>query len=493
MTHSTALVEKSGSDTIHGCTVALENHEISSVVLCEKFIDRYHQIDSNVRGFLNLNEDTILTHAKESDKRRRSGQQLSRYDGVPIAIKDNISVRGQPCSCASQILKGYTAPYDATVIAKLKAAGFICFGRTNMDEFAMGSSTENSSYFPTCNPWDLTTVPGGSSGGSAAVVASGQVPASLGSDTGGSIRQPASFCGVVGLKPTYGRVSRYGLVAFASSLDQIGPITHDVRDAAILLDVLSGNDPRDSTTLSESDEGLEQSLKATEISTFKIGVPQKLLVDKALSPEVRILTERAISVYRNAGCDVVDIALPHMDYALASYYIIATAEASSNLARFDGIRYGNRKCDDGSDLLNTYLKTREYGFGMEVKRRILLGTYVLSSGYYDAYYLKAQKMRTLIRKDFDDAFKLCDIMITPVTPTPAFKLGSVTDPLQMYLSDIYTIPANLSGVCAISIPAGVSSQGHPVGLQLTGASMCERNILQAGHWFLHQQRKESDV
>ena len=433
-----------------------------------------------------------MNQALESDRRKASGKSLGPYDGIPLAIKDNISVQGQPCSCASQLLNNYISPYNATVITNLKNAGIICFGRTNMDEFAMGSSTENSSYFQTLNPWDITAVPGGSSGGSAAVIASGQAPAALGSDTGGSIRQPASFCGVVGLKPTYGRVSRYGLVAFASSLDQIGPITNDVKDAALLLDMISGHDPMDSTSLSDSTPDFEKSLQSIDISKLKIGIFQELFDDEALSPEVRTTVQQAISLYKDAGCKSVSISLPHMNYAVASYYIIATAEASSNLARYDGIRYGRRRCNENDDLLTSYLKTREYGFGIEVKRRILLGTFVLSSGYYDEYYLKAQKIRTLIRQDFENAFKACDIIVMPVTPTTAFKIGSVTNPLEMYLSDSYTIPANLSGMCALSIPAGSDSQGHPIGLQLLGASLREKDILRAGHWFMEQNPNTQD-
>ena len=489
----TDLRQKAVYHTVHSCSAALESGEITSFTLCEMLIERYRQIDTKIRGFVHLPVDDIMNQARESVRRRAAGKSLGPYDGVPVAIKDNISVQGQPCYCGSQILANYVSPYDATVIANLQKAGIICFGRTNMDEFAMGSSTENSSYFPTVNPWDTTVVPGGSSGGSAAVVASGQVPAALGSDTGGSIRQPASFCGVVGLKPTYGRVSRYGLVAFASSLDQIGPITNDVRDSALLLDLISGHDPKDSTSLSDSTNDFGQSVNTVDVSKFRIGIFPDLFEEKSLSPEVRTTVQRAVSLYEEAGCQIVNIALPNMNYAVASYYIIATAEASSNLARYDGIRYGRRQCNENDDLLTSYLKTREYGFGLEVKRRILLGTFVLSSGYYDAYYLKAQKMRTLIRRDFQEAFKICDIIIMPVTPTTAFKIGSMKNPLEMYLSDTYTIPANLSGICAVSVPAGVDSQNHPIGVQLIGDALKEKTILQAGHWFMQQFSQKTDT
>ena len=398
--------------------------------------------------------------------------------GVPLAIKDVLNVEGQPCTCGSKILKGYVSPYDATAIAKLRARGAIFLGRVNMDEFAMGSSTENSAYQVTRNPWKLDHVPGGSSGGSAAAVAADEAIAALGTDTGGSIRQPASFCGCVGLKPTYGRVSRYGLTAYASSLDQIGPITKDVRDAAILLGAMAGHDPMDSTTVDVPVPDYSAALK-TDLKGMKLGLPKEYFV-KGMDAEVEKAVRAAVEHCRGLGAEIVEVSLPNTPYAIATYYVIATAEASANLARFDGVRYGARV--EGEDPIDMYGKTRAAGFGTEVKRRIILGTYVLSSGYYDAYYLRAQKVRTLIRNDFENVFRTCDAILTPVAPTAAYPIGeNADDPLQMYLGDIFTVTANLAGICGISVPCGFTSGRLPVGLQVLGPAFGEEKILRVAH------------
>src|SRR5438128_3519203 len=402
--------------------------------------------------------------------------------GIPIAIKDIISVMGQPCTCASKILQGYRATYDATVIRKLRAAGAIPFGKTNLDEFAMGSSTENSALKLTRNPWDLSRVPGGSSGGSAAAVAADAAFGALGTDTGESIRQPAALSGIVGLKPTYGRNSRFGLVAFASSLDQVGPLTKTVRDSALIMNAIAGHDPYDSTSLNEPvpdyTAGLGHDLKG-----IRLGLPKEYMIE-GIDPQVKTAIHAAVKQLQSLGAEMVEVSLPHTDYAIAAYYIIATAEASANLARFDGVRYGHR-AENPKDLLDHYGRTREEGFGAEVKRRIILGTYVLSSGYYDAYYLRAQKVRELIRQDFAEVFEKVDALISPTSPTPAFKLGERTDdPLQMYLADIFTSPANLAGICGISVPCGFADvDGHrlPIGLQLLGKALDEARILQIAH------------
>ncbi|MEK6694986.1 MAG: Asp-tRNA(Asn)/Glu-tRNA(Gln) amidotransferase subunit GatA, partial [Nitrospirota bacterium] len=399
--------------------------------------------------------------------------------GVPIALKDVLAVRGQPLNCASKILGTFTSPYDATVVEKLKAAGAVIFGRLNMDEFAMGSSTENSAFQTTRNPWDTARIPGGSSGGSAAAVAADECIASLGSDTGGSIRQPAACCGVVGLKPTYGRVSRYGLVAFASSLDQIGPITKDVRDAALMLQVIAGHDPLDSTSADVPVPDYQKALKFN-LRGMKVGVPMEFFAE-GLDPEVELAVRTAIIKLQELKAEIRVISLPMTQYAVATYYLIATAEASSNLARYDGVKYGYRAAKE-KGLLEMYMKTRQEGFGAEAKRRIMLGTYALSAGYYDAYYGKAQAVRTLIKRDFDDAFKDVDVIVTPTMPTPAFKLGEkVQDPLQMYLSDIYTISVNLAGVPAIVVPCGFSSGKLPIGLQIIGRPFEEDKIIRAAY------------
>jgi aspartyl-tRNA(Asn)/glutamyl-tRNA(Gln) amidotransferase subunit A len=400
--------------------------------------------------------------------------------GMPLAIKDNICTEGVLTTCASRMLGNFVPPYDATVIRKLREQGYVLLGKTNLDEFAMGSSTENSAYGSSRNPWNLHCVPGGSSGGSAAAVAADECAAALGSDTGGSIRQPAAFCGVVGLKPTYGRVSRYGLVAFASSLDQIGPITKDVTDAALLLGVIAGHDPLDSTSADAPVPDYLKALKKKDLKKLKVGVPVEFFAE-GIDPEVEQSVRAAIEELKSLGGEIVEIQLPRTDAAVATYYVIATAEASSNLARFDGVKFGLR-AKETRDLLDLYMKTRQEGFGPEVKRRIMLGTYALSAGYYDAYYGKAQAVRTLIRQDFDAAFKEVNLIVTPVTPTPAFKLGEkIEDPLQMYLSDIYTISVNLAGLPAISVPCGFSRAGLPIGLQLIGRAFEEDTLLRAAH------------
>jgi len=440
-------------------------------------------LDSLADSIVAKNSDigAYLSHDLESAKAEANTADLSLpLGGIPIAIKDNINVKGQPCSCASKFLEGaYKSPYDATVIRKLREAGAIPFGRANMDEFAMGSTTENSALGKTCNPHDLTRTPGGSSGGSAAAVASHTAIAALGSDTGGSIRQPASHCGVVGLKPSYGRVSRYGLVAFASSLDQIGPLTNSVEDAALMLNAISGYDIQDATCLNETVPDFTQGLDAG-VKGMKLGLPKEYFAD-GIDPAVRATVEKAIAGLESQGAEIVEISLPHTEYAVATYYIIAPAEASSNLSRFDGVRYGNR-VEKPEDVLEVYRKSREQGFGAEVKRRIILGTYVLSSGYYDAYYNRAQKVRTLIRQDFQKAYQNVDAILSPVTPSAAPLLGAdKDDPLQQYLADIYTLSANLAGICGISVPCGtIASDTNtqlPVGLQILGPHMSEQSLL----------------
>ncbi len=464
--------------SIHALADDLENKVCTSAELVEAYLERIDREDGTIGAFLKLNKEHVRLAAKESDRRRAAGAPLSRYDGIPIGIKDCIVVEDETCSCASKALEGVVSPYDATVVARLKAHGFLPLGRLNMDEFAMGSSCEHSAFQNTHNPHDAKRVAGGSSGGSAACVAASFAPAALGSDTGGSIRQPAAFCGVVGLKPTYGRVSRNGLVAFASSLDQVGPLTSNVEDAAILLDIIAGHDPLDSTSLPLPAGGYLEAVRnaPNSLKGKKIGLPKEYFEAGGLSKGVESVIRESIERAKALGAEIVDVSLPHTKYAVAVYCIVATAEASANLARFDGMRYGKRS--DSKDLLDTYLKSRGAGFGDEVKRRILLGTYVLSSGYYDAYYLKAQKVRTLIRRDFEEAFKQCDLLLTPVTPDVAFEFGAKSDPLQMYLSDIFTIALNLSGNCGISLPAGMDSEtGMPVGIQLLAPALAEAELL----------------
>jgi aspartyl-tRNA(Asn)/glutamyl-tRNA(Gln) amidotransferase subunit A len=453
----------------------LAEKKISAVELMQAVLARTKAVDAKVQAFNSFDEADALSQAHASDARRAGGQARGLLDGIPIGIKDVISVAGQPLTASSKMLANFVSPYDATVTRKLKDAGAICWGRLNLDEFAMGSSTENSAFKSTCNPWDLTRVPGGSSGGSAAALAAGEAVASLGSDTGGSIRQPAALCGVVGLKPTYGLVSRYGLIAFASSLDQIGPFTRTVEDAAVLLGTIAGHDANDSTSFKTEIPGYRAEL-AKRKGPWKLGIAKEYFAE-GLDPEVNAAVQAAIGYYQKLGCEIREISLPHTKYAVGVYYIIATAECSSNLARYDGIRYGHRS-KDATDALDIYFKSRAEGFGPEVKRRIILGTYVLSSGYYDAYYLRAQKVRTLIRRDFLNAYQEVDAILTPTSPTPAFKQGEkAADPLAMYLSDIYTIGVNLAGLPGISLPCGFSKSGLPIGLQIIGQPFKEADLL----------------
>lgn len=456
----------------------LYRREVTAREVIEACLHRIESVDRQLHAFLQVDADDALAQAEAADRRLAAGENRPLL-GIPIAIKDAIAVRGHPLTCASRILGQFISPYDATVIEKLKAAGAIVFGRLNMDEFAMGSSTENSAFGPTLNPWHREYVAGGSSGGSAAAVAADECLAALGSDTGGSIRQPAAFCGCVGLKPTYGRVSRYGLVAYASSLDQIGPLTKSVADAALMLEVLAGHDPHDSTSVPRPVPAYTQAL-GRPVKGLRLGLPKEYFVG-GLDPEVKKTVAEAIRVLEAQGVEMREISLPHTEYAIATYYIIATAEASANLARFDGVRYGQRV--EGADPIELYCRTRGQGFGAEVKRRIILGTYVLSSGYYDAYYLRAQKVRTLIRRDFLQAFEQVDAILTPTAPTPAFRLGEKTaDPLQMYLTDIFTISCNLAGLCGISVPCGFATDPRrPIGLQLLGRHFDEETLLRLAY------------
>jgi aspartyl-tRNA(Asn)/glutamyl-tRNA(Gln) amidotransferase subunit A len=467
--------------TISELSDKLIKREVSAREATQACLDQINRVDGRIHAFISCNAADALAQADAADQALARGVTGQPLLGIPIALKDVIVAKGQPVNCGSRILGNYVSPYDATVVEKLKAAGAIVFGRLNMDEFAMGSSTENSAFAPTKNPWHTAHIPGGSSGGSAAAVIADECLASLGSDTGGSIRQPAALCGCVGFKPTYGRVSRYGLVAFASSLDQIGPLTKDVRDAATLLEVLSGVDPRDSTSVPQPVPHYAASLTG-DIKGLKLGLPKEYMVE-GLAPAVSQAVHAAVEQLQKLGAEVQEISLPHTDYAVATYYIVATAEASANLARFDGIRYGARV--EGADPIELYGKTRGAGFGPEVKRRIILGTYVLSSGYYDAYYLRAQKVRTLIRQDFLKAFEKVDAIVTPTTPTAAFKIGEKSDdPLQMYLSDIFTISCNLAGICGVSLPCGFTPDPKlPIGLQLLGKPFGEETILKVAHAF----------
>lgn len=452
----------------------LKEKKFSSLELTSNYLKRIEEENPQINAFITVMKEESEKRAEEIDEKRLKKEEVGLLAGLPLAIKDNILIEGITCTAGSKILSNYKASYDATVIKKLKEADAVFLGKTNMDEFAMGSSTENSYFGPTKNPYDLARVPGGSSGGSAAAVAAKMCPAALGSDTGGSIRQPASFCGVVGLKPTYGRVSRFGLIAMASSLDQIGPITRSVEDAALLLGVLEGRDDHDSTSL---DSSFPIKVKNKDLTDFRLGIPKEYFV-KGLEAGVKETIKKTIAHLEQQGAKVEEVSLPHTSIALPCYYLIMSAEASANLARFDGIRYGFR--EEAPDLLRTYLETRTKGFGDEVKRRILLGVYGLSAGYYDAYYLKAQKIRTLIKQDFDKVFEKVDCLLTPTSPTPAFKLGEkMNDPLQMYLSDIFTIPVNLAGLPAISLPVG-KTDSLPIGLQIIGPAFREDLILSLG-------------
>ncbi len=455
-------------------------HGASIPDVVKQAVDNAERLNSTLNAFLHIDREGALERAADLEESKGPGlSPMNPLYGAPIAVKDNICVRGMQATCGSRILAGYHPPYDATVIERLTVAGAVIVGKTNCDEFAMGSSNENSAYGPVRNPWDTERVPGGSSGGSAAAVAARIVPAALGSETGGSVRQPAALCGIVGVKPTYGRVSRYGLVAFGSSLDQVSVFGLTVKDAALVLQTIAGRDERDATTADVEVPDYANALSG-DLKGARIGVPRELF-GEGLDAEVRARVEAAIEAFRELGAEIVDVQLPHAKYSIAVYYIIATAEASSNLARYDGVRYGYR-AEDPEDLKQMYRRTREEGFGAEVKRRIMLGTYVLSSGYYDAYYLKAQQVRTLLRQDLLSAFGACDAVLTPTTPTPAFRLGEKTDdPLAMYLSDIYTCMANLAGVPGVSVPCGLTSAGLPVGLQLMGPHWGEADILRLAH------------
>lgn len=452
--------------------------QVSATDATTRFLARTEKYNPELNALLYVAREKALEQAAKVDAKRKAGEPLGRLAGVPVVVKDNICVKGMPNTCASKILEGYVPPYDAHVTERLLAEDAVILGKANMDEFAMGSSNENSAYGPVKNPWDTARAPGGSSGGSAAACAARFAPLTLGSDTGGSVRQPAAFCGVTAIKPTYGRVSRYGLVAFASSLDQVGPITRDVRDAARLLSVLAGPDGRDATCVAKPAEDYERFCGQT-VRGLRIGVLRGL-AEQGNDPAVTAAFEASIAALRAQGAEIVEVELPNLGHAVATYYLVATAEASSNLARFDGMRYGLRV--DGKDLTATYGATRTAGFGKEVKRRIMLGTYALSAGYYDAYYLKAQKVRTLISDDYRRAFERCDVIATPTAPTPAFKLGEkVNDPLSMYLADIYTLPPSLAGIPALSTPAGFTPEGLPVGLQLAAPIFEEGRLISVAH------------
>jgi aspartyl-tRNA(Asn)/glutamyl-tRNA(Gln) amidotransferase subunit A len=464
--------------TLHDAGEKLRTQELSSQELTLAAFQRIRETDDKIHAYITLCRDGALEQAKQADERLKRGGNTPPLLGIPIAVKDNFLTHGLRTTCASKILGDFIPPYDATTVKRTREAGAIIVGKTNLDEFAMGSSTENSAYVPTRNPWDPERVPGGSSGGSAAAVAADQCMAALGTDTGGSIRQPAAFCGVVGLKPTYGRVSRYGIIAFASSMDQVGSLTKDVRDCALMLEAIAGHDPADSTSADRPVPRYSDALTG-DVKGLRLGVPEEYFIT-GIAPEVEQAVRDAIRLLAKNGAVVEEISLPHTEYAVAVYYIVATAEASSNLARYDGMRFGHRA--GGKDLLETYMLSREEGFGPEVKRRIMLGTYVLSAGYYDAYYLKAQRARALIKQDFDEAFRRCDAIITPTAPTTAFKIGEkIANPLQMYLSDIYTISVNLAGLPALSLPCGFDGDGMPIGLQIIGKPFDEASILRLAY------------
>jgi aspartyl-tRNA(Asn)/glutamyl-tRNA(Gln) amidotransferase subunit A len=476
--------------TIHALSDLLDKRDVSARDVTEACYRRIEAVEERVHAYLTLTRESALTQAETADRRRRSGESGPLL-GIPLAIKDVICTNGVRTTCGSKNLYNFVPPYDATVMERLNAAGIIVLGKTNMDEFAMGSSTEHSAFGITHNPWDLNTIPGGSSGGSAAAVAADECVAALGSDTGGSIRQPAACCGIVGFKPTYGRVSRYGLVAYASSLDQIGPMTKDVRDAALVLNVIAGKDPLDSTSADIAVPDFTQTL-GREVKGLRVGIPREYFI-AGIDPDVQQAVRTAIKVLAGLGAVGTDVSLPHTEYGVAAYYILAPSEASSNLARYDGVKYGYRT-PQWTNLREMYMRTRDEGFGVEVKRRIMLGTYALSAGYYDAYYKKAQQVRTLIRQDFEQAFRHVDVIVAPTAPTPAFRLGEKTaDPLQMYLSDVFTIPVNLAGLPGISLPCGVSSTGLPIGLQIIGKPFDEATVLRVAYAFEqhteHHRRK----
>lgn len=474
----------------------LVNKERSAVEITQEALDRITQLEPKLKSFLCVTADRAMAQAVQVDAQIAAGEEIGLLAGIPIAVKDNMCTQGVPTTCASRILENFVPPYDATVVSKLQAAGAVIVGKANMDEFAMGSSTETSAYQVTANPWDLERVPGGSSGGSAAAVASGECVVSLGSDTGGSIRQPASFCGLVGMKPTYGLVSRYGLVAYASSLDQIGPFGRSVEDTAILLKTIAGYDQKDSTSLNVEIPDYAQALKPSlrPKGLIRIGVIKETF-GAGLDSAVKDAVTKAIEQFQQLGAEIQVVSCPRFRYGLPTYYVIAPSEASANLARYDGVKYGFRS-PDSDNLLDMYAKTRSQGFGSEVKRRIAIGTYVLSAGYYDAYYLKAQKVRTLIKEDFEKAFAQVDVLVTPTAPTTAFKAGEkFNDPLSMYLSDLMTIPVNLAGLPALSLPCGFDDQGLPIGIQLIGNVLQESRLFQVAHayeqstnWHLHRPK-----
>jgi aspartyl-tRNA(Asn)/glutamyl-tRNA(Gln) amidotransferase subunit A len=464
--------------TIHEAAGLLRGRQVSSVELTQAVLDRIVAVDNRVRAYLTLTPELALEQAAEADARLRCGDDASPLLGIPMAIKDLLCTQGIPTTCGSRILEDFVPPYDATVVTRLREAGAVLLGKSNMDEFAMGSSTENSAFFPTHNPWDLDRVPGGSSGGSAAAVAAGEATFALGTDTGGSVRLPAAFCGVVGLKPTYGRVSRYGLVAFASSLDQVGPLTRDVTDAALVLNAIAGHDRLDSTCVDAPVPDYTQGL-GDGVRGLRLGVPKEYFV-KGMQPGVENAVRAAMDRLVALGATLEEVSLPHTEYALPVYYLIAPAEASANLARYDGVKFG-LSAPEAECLWDAYLAARGEGFGPEVKRRIMLGTYALSAGYYDAYYLKAQKVRTLVKADFDAAFARCDALLAPVSPTVAFRIGErMEDPLAMYLADVCTLSVNLAGICAVSVPCGLSD-GLPVGLQVIGEAFDEAMVLRVAH------------
>lgn len=466
--------------TVHELQEKIASKELTISEIIKAYSDRIDEKEKDVEAFVTILTDDAKAKAKEVDEKINNGEHISNFEGIPIGIKDNMCTKGIKTTCSSKMLENFIAPYDATVIENLNKEGLISLGKLNMDEFAMGSSTENSAIKKTKNPWNLNTVPGGSSGGSAAAVAANMVPWALGSDTGGSIRQPAALCGVVGLKPTYGLVSRYGLVAYASSLDQIGPITKDVYDNAMLLNLITGHDPKDSTSMDIPKVDYTKALK-NDVKGLKIAVPKEFFAE-GLNPEVKAKLEEAMDKYRELGAVVEEVSLDISEYSLATYYIISCAEASSNLGRFDGIRYGYRS-ENGDNLRDIYFNSRSEGFGPEVKRRIILGTYVLSSGYYDAYYKKAQQARTLITNEFNKVFKDYDVILAPTSPTVAFEFNSKSSPLEMYLADIYTVPVNVAGLPGISIPCGVDKNGMPVGMQLIGNKFQEETILNAAYTY----------
>jgi len=476
--------------TIHEMHQKLKAKEFSSVEATSAMLARIESVEERVNAYITVTPEQALVEAEAADRRIAAGE-IAPLTGIPIGLKDIFITKGIRTTCGSKILESFVPPYDGTAVARLKEQGAVIVGKLNQDEFAMGSSNESSYFGPVKNPWDLACTPGGSSGGSAAAIAAREATATLGTDTGGSIRQPASHCGCVGLKPTYGRVSRYGVIAYASSLDQVGPLTRDVTDAAIMLGAVAGYDPLDSTSVNTPVPDYVAGLGAG-VKGLKIGLPKQYFIE-GLDPDVKRAMDEAIALYKSLGAEIREVSLPHTEYAVATYYLVATAEASSNLARYDGVRFGHRS-ETAKGLAQMYARSRAEGFGSEVKRRIMLGTYALSSGYYDAYYLKAQKVRTLIQQDFLNAFQEVDVLLTPIAPTPPFKIGEkLADPLQMYLSDIFTIPVNLAGTCALSVPAGFSAAGLPIGLQLIGKPFDEQAILTAAYSFeretqWHQQK-----